>query len=519
LTEVFISYARPTAPQAQAMADLLRARGFGVWRDDDLPPHRSFGDVIEERLREASAVLVMWSAEAARSQWVRAEAEMAREAAKLVQLTLDGASLPLPFNQIQCADMIGWAGDPAAPALRKVLESLSALTGARPVSAAAAARAIAPPAPVVSASPAGPATVAVRTVGPPFPLADDLAAELAASIGRHSALIIRDRLDDSAEYVVELQARQAGGRIRATARLLVAADGTQLWSDRFEGSAEELFELEDRVTEQVSASVEAHVRRARIERAAGAADSEAPEFRIMRATQAGNRMQREGYQACIALLHPLADAAPPRADILALLALAHANLWYNGHSGSTDADRAAAVEHAGRALRLTDSDPFPTGISAVMLASCGEPVEPSIALADRVLSFAPGFAPAHLWCGQVRLIAGRLDEAAACFETARRLDQRMSVRAILLGFLGAARMLQGRHDAAVALLLEASQLAGEIPMNNLFLAASLRLAGRTDDSRQAYARAALVAPPGDFRLPLQAEHQAMLREALEASRP
>ena len=49
-----------------------------MWRDDELPPHRAYADVIEERLRSAKAVVVLWSAEAAKSQWVRAEADMAR---------------------------------------------------------------------------------------------------------------------------------------------------------------------------------------------------------------------------------------------------------------------------------------------------------------------------------------------------------------------------------------------------------------------------------------------------------
>ena len=49
-----------------------------MWRDDELPAHRAYADVIEERIKGASAVVVLWSAEAAKSQWVRAEADTAR---------------------------------------------------------------------------------------------------------------------------------------------------------------------------------------------------------------------------------------------------------------------------------------------------------------------------------------------------------------------------------------------------------------------------------------------------------
>jgi len=80
MAEIFVSYGRSTEAQAQQVAEALRTGGYDVWRDDELPAHRAYGDVIEERLRSAKAVVVLWSAEAARSQWVRAEADIAREA-------------------------------------------------------------------------------------------------------------------------------------------------------------------------------------------------------------------------------------------------------------------------------------------------------------------------------------------------------------------------------------------------------------------------------------------------------
>ena len=75
MSEIFMSYARPTERQARQIADTLRQRGYGVWRDDELPAHRAYSEVIEERIKAAKAVLVLWSADAAKSQWVRAEAE------------------------------------------------------------------------------------------------------------------------------------------------------------------------------------------------------------------------------------------------------------------------------------------------------------------------------------------------------------------------------------------------------------------------------------------------------------
>jgi TolB-like protein len=127
VSDVFVSYARSAADQAQRIAETLRGLGYSVWLDDALPAHRSYAEVIEERLTAAKAVVVIWSAEAIRSEWVQSEADRARLGHKLVQLTVDGVTPPMPFDRIQCADLVGWKGDPAAVGWRKVVESVGEL--------------------------------------------------------------------------------------------------------------------------------------------------------------------------------------------------------------------------------------------------------------------------------------------------------------------------------------------------------------------------------------------------------
>ena len=129
MLDIFVSYARPDEPMAKRVADALNAAGYRAWRDDELPAHRPYAEVIEERLKDARAVVVLWSAEAAKSQWVRAEAELARNAGKLVQVALDGTVPPMPFNQIQCADLRDWNGSSDSPGWAKLASSVEALAG------------------------------------------------------------------------------------------------------------------------------------------------------------------------------------------------------------------------------------------------------------------------------------------------------------------------------------------------------------------------------------------------------
>ena len=130
MAEVFLSYARPNAAKAKRVAAALTAAGHDVWLDDQLPTHRSFYEVIEERLRSAKAVVVLWSKAAAQSQWVRAEADMARNLGKLVQAALDDDLPPIPFNQIQCAHLKSWTGNPDHVEWKKVLDGVRAVGGA-----------------------------------------------------------------------------------------------------------------------------------------------------------------------------------------------------------------------------------------------------------------------------------------------------------------------------------------------------------------------------------------------------
>ena len=135
MTDVFVSYGRSSEPEAIKIANALRSMGYQVWRDDEIPANRAYSEVIDEQLMTAKAVIVVWSAEAAKSHWVRAEADRAREAGTLIQVTVDGTLPPLPFNQIQCGDLAGWGGDIGSDAWRKLESAVAALVGERDAAA------------------------------------------------------------------------------------------------------------------------------------------------------------------------------------------------------------------------------------------------------------------------------------------------------------------------------------------------------------------------------------------------
>ncbi|MDO9367040.1 MAG: YARHG domain-containing protein [Sphingopyxis sp.] len=156
MVDVFISYSRDNKARVADIAAAVAAAGYDVWWDAELPPHRSYGDVIAEKIGSAKAAIVVWSHTSAQSEWVRAEADVARNQKKLVQTAIDDVMPPLPFNQIQFADLSDWDGSPGHSGWRKVLMSLEELCGREAAVPAAPAKPASPPPvqPVIAAAPA-----------------------------------------------------------------------------------------------------------------------------------------------------------------------------------------------------------------------------------------------------------------------------------------------------------------------------------------------------------------------------
>lgn len=109
MTDVFISYSREDADQAQRIARGLEAMGLAVFWDNEIPPGQTWADYIEAKLSQCNVAVVLWSQHSTKSQWVREEARMGRS--KLIPAKLDVAEPPFGFGDVQAADLSHWGGD------------------------------------------------------------------------------------------------------------------------------------------------------------------------------------------------------------------------------------------------------------------------------------------------------------------------------------------------------------------------------------------------------------------------
>jgi TolB-like protein len=502
------------------VARALRALGYGVWRDDELPAHRAYAEVIEERLRAARAVVVMWSAEAVKSQWVRAEADVARERGTLVQLSLDGARPPLPFNQIQCADLRGWQDD-NHPGWRKVASSIAELLG-RKADLATAPRgaAMLPPERVRIGVALRPVVMAAGADAEG--LSPALSDEIATAMVRSPTLHVLTPhtaygAEDTADFVVEGSLQRSGARLRLSMRLTLGLDGSLLWSERYDGSLDDLFDFQDRVASAITISVENALREREVEKAAGVApDSMNARQLYFRAIALLRGLDRTSLRDAIDCVERLIAMEPGHMHALAIGAMIYFNAWHLGFGdGDPDALRAQAADCALRALRLSDTDPWSCGMSALVLAWVGHPVEVSVTEMDRVLAIAPSFTIAWFWSGLLRIRTGDLEKAAAHLEHLFEIDPRPPVRPPGLCYLAVTRILQRRFDEALPLLVESSRLRPDYVAARIFAAICLGHLGRPKDAARELAAARAIAPVENFRWPTRdAAHRDLLREGL-----
>jgi len=380
MSDIFISYARSTASQAHAVAEALRALGYDVWRDDELPAHRAYAEVIEERLGAAKAVVVLWSTEAVKSQWVQSEADQARAAHKLVQLTLDGAKLPMPFDRIQCADLIGWTGDVDAHDWRKVVASVGDLVTAdrSPAAATAAAPRKRSICVLPFANMSGDPEQEYFSDGISEDIIIDLSKVSALSVvARNTAFGFKGKSPNVKElahelgvsHVLEGSVRKAGNRVRITAQLIDGAAGDHIWAERYDRDLIDIFALQDEISQAIVGALKLKLlpREKRAIERRGTDSVEAYDLYLMARSYAltGNDGDPRQHEAIERLCRRAAEIDPGYAQAWALIASAQYTL-HRSHGRAGDGE--AALD---RALALNPDLAEARALKARMLAIAG----------------------------------------------------------------------------------------------------------------------------------------------------
>jgi adenylate cyclase len=296
-------------------------------------------------------------------------------------------------------------------------------------------------------------------------------------------------------YVVEGSVRKAGNRVRITAQLIDAVTGNHLWADRFDGRLDDIFDLQDQITEQIVVAVEPEIAVRERDRARRKPPGSLDAWELLqRGLSHCYRFNKTDRPEAIRLFRE-AIAVDPE------FALAHAHVSFSlsssllwGYVENRAEIAASARASAERAVSLDMNEPLAHCVLGRAHIFDGE-VEIGISENKAAIAINPNFARGHRGLGLAYYYgAGQAEQALPHFDTTLRLSPRDPIRWVTLMFKGSVLRDLGRHDEAIAHCREACQFPDAPFGPQLLLACALVEAGQITEAKEAVGKAIQLEP-------------------------
>src|SRR5579863_8746371 len=254
-------------------------------------------------------------------------------------------------------------------------------------------------------------------------------------------------------YVLEGSVRKGGDRVRITAQLIDAETGAHLWADRFDGSLEDVFELQDKVASSVAGVIEPTLQAAETARSAARTTDDLTAYDLyLRAYAVVLSSPATQIPDALRGLEEAIERDPRYGPALAWAAICCYRVCIDGVSADPAADRRKGADFARRALQVAGDDPGILANAAYALAYFGEDIGAMIALVDRALVFNPHFARGWFISGTLRIWAGRTELGIEQLEASLRLSPRARIGPARV-VIGLAQLLIRRFEEAEPKLL------------------------------------------------------------------
>jgi adenylate cyclase len=338
-------------------------------------------------------------------------------------------------------------------------------------------------------------------------LADDILTRLSMwrwvpVIARNSSFSCRGRHVDikevgralGARYVLEGSVRKAGNRLRVTGQLIEAATGYHLWAERYDRVLDDLFAIQDELTDGIVGALEGAVGHAETERARlmPPANLDAWDC-FQRGWWHLQRFTREDFAAAESLFLDAARRDPslagPHSGLASLRTLEAYFLW----SRDPRQAFAEAVASARKALAADPLDAFSYSILGLGLAAAGQHDE-ALAMCRKGVEINPSFARGHNMLAVLHQFRGEPQPSIVATETAIRISPNDALLTNFLATLSAGHYLM-RDYAKAAEIAQLGVLRGpNHPLAWRHLANALGQLGRIDEAREALAGCLALMP-------------------------
>ena len=517
MADVFVSYARSDKARVAPLVAAIEAQGWSVWWDPEISPGQEFDRQITAALRNAAAVVVVWTPTSVESRWVRGEARDAADRGVLVPVRFDGAEMPIDVRAIHTTDLDGWGENPRSPQVQELLRALGAIIARQ--GGPTAGHAEANPAPF-AAAPAG-SRLSICVL--PFAnmsgdaeqeyfsdgISEDVITDLnkvsaLSVVARNTAFGFKGKQVDipliarqlKVSHILEGSVRKAGQRVRISAQLIDSSTGNHVWAERYDRDLNDIFALQDEISQAIVKALKLKLlpeEKKAIEQR-GTDNVEAYNLYLMaRQTYiTGNTSDDRAAAAIIRLCSRATEIDPNYARAWALQALGQAQL--RDLRGGQDDDGLAAAE---RALALDANLAEAHAIKAAILAGGGHYDEAAAEIAT-ALRLDPESFEVNRSAGYLSFRRQQLADAIRYFEKAMALvETDVNSACMLLTCYTATGNSEGTRRAA-QLALERTEAALAHDANNGtvtgYSAYALAALGESDRARQRMSRALLIDP-------------------------
>jgi adenylate cyclase len=329
-------------------------------------------------------------------------------------------------------------------------------------------------------------------------IAEDLITRLSAwrdfpVIARNSSFIYKGNTADirqvsrelGVRYVVEGSVRKAGERVRISAQLIDATTGAHVWAERYDRELQDIFSLQDEITEAIVGSMRPELQRTEVQRAVRKEQQNLDAWDcICRGRWCDQKFTKEDNAQARSFYERATELDPTFADAFASLALTYVyDVAYDWA-----ADRAQSIDKANRlaekSLRLDDRNPQARAALGHASGLAGQR-EQMIESFERAVELNPNDARSHGGLGFALSYTGRPDDAIAHLEQAMRLSPQASEMFLWLASMGWAHFSGGRYEEAVSWLERSRQNSPGFPLTYRGLAAAYAQLGRLEEARTA----------------------------------
>jgi adenylate cyclase len=294
-------------------------------------------------------------------------------------------------------------------------------------------------------------------------------------------------------HVLEGSVRKAGSRVRITGQLIDATSGAHLWADRFKGAVEDVFELQDQVTEKVVAALAPRLEQAEIDRAKrktignpGAYDC------YLRSLACLQTLSKQNVEEAMALLRHAIDLDPELAPAYGLLLFCYAAGKGFAAVRNLDEDNAEVARLVRIAVRIADDDAVALGNTAWAIAYVLQDLSHAKSLVDRAVALNPNLARAWGFSGWINLWSGNPAVAAEHLARAVRHDPLHSMN--IWSAMAHACFFLDRYSESMTWAERGLRESPDAHPSLRIFAASAAFAGMTESARKAGVRLCAVDP-------------------------